>query len=309
MVTRTLSQAAVDIIHFAVVFFTVFVIYALSALIIFGKELQHFANFHRALHTTFLVILGDFDWDSMIHVGRPQSYLWFWSLIWLVNLVMLNMLLAIVMDVYTEVRKGILANTHIETMWSQAWEIYINTINNFRGTHVPIKLILRTLAGSDVGVESKRSKDLKRSKSFGSENGDLDEEVPDDEYLTVDSLINQFPRMSEEQALDLLVNAADLNISDNKEETEVMIEHNRRTLEHIRRAIDHLTEEVDSWSGEAEGSYSNGKRSNGKTTDGLDWPLEKDMNGYGDKYRQPPAGSRKQQGIYDDPGRKADWSV
>jgi hypothetical protein len=279
MVTRTLSAAAVDIVHFAVVFFTVFCIFALSALIIFGKELRHFANYHRALHSTFLILLGDFDWESMIHVGRPQSYLWFWTLIWLVNLVMLNMLLAIVMDVYTEVRKSIMTNDHVETMWSQAWEIYNNTINNWRGTHVPIKLVLRTLAGSDVEA----SKTMRSRSIAGTSLNGLATPEEEDEVLTLDFLFKVFPRMSEDQAVETLIGGLEIQRLENKEEAEAIMLKNRRMLKHIFHTVDHIVDAMQSWrddrSERQEGAISNDKRAmkapTGKT-DGLDWPLERD---------------------------------
>merc|ERR1719253_491967 len=58
----------------------------------------------------------------MQDVGRLPATIWFWIFILLVNMVMLNMLLAVIMDVYTEVRGSI--GSHAETLWSQAHEIF-----------------------------------------------------------------------------------------------------------------------------------------------------------------------------------------
>jgi len=59
--------------------------------------------------------------DAPKETGRRQAAIWFWSFTWLVQLVMLNMLLAIVMDIYTEVRGKI--GEGAQTLWSQALEI------------------------------------------------------------------------------------------------------------------------------------------------------------------------------------------
>merc|ERR1719253_1603769 len=58
----------------------------------------------------------------MQNAGRLPAIIWFWIFMMLVNMVMLNMLLAVIMDVYTEVRGAI--GSHAETLWSQSWEIF-----------------------------------------------------------------------------------------------------------------------------------------------------------------------------------------
>merc|ERR1719453_1524741 len=90
-------------------------------MILFGEELVDFANFGRSTNAVFRLMLGDFDWEALYHVGRPHASLWFWSFTWLVNLIMLNMLLAIIMDIYTDVKGNI--GHSAETMLSQAIEI------------------------------------------------------------------------------------------------------------------------------------------------------------------------------------------
>merc|ERR1719487_1514337 len=121
MVTKTLASAANDIAHFGVVFTTVFCIYALSGMILFGQELFEYANFGRSLNTCWRILLGDFDWERMNDVGRLEAGIWFWTFTILVLQVMLNMLLAVIMDVYTEVKSSI---GEAETLLSQSIEIF-----------------------------------------------------------------------------------------------------------------------------------------------------------------------------------------
>merc|ERR1712008_384591 len=72
--------------------------------------------------TSFHVLIGDVPWEEMQKIGRFPAMIWFASFIWLLELVMFNMLLAIVMDFYTETR-GTLGD-NAETLWSQSWELY-----------------------------------------------------------------------------------------------------------------------------------------------------------------------------------------
>merc|ERR1719451_170305 len=98
------------------------------------------------MNTVFRIMLGDFDWETMNIIGRPQAAAWFWSFMWLVNMVMLNMLLAIVMDVYTEVKGGIGGDA--ETLWSQTKEIYQRWRKRRQGLRKSLEYVLHALEQS-----------------------------------------------------------------------------------------------------------------------------------------------------------------
>lgn len=144
LMTDTLSKASVDIFHFAVVFFTVFIIYTISAIFLFGEEVLSFSTPPRAIDSTFKIVMGHFDFQELIRIGRTEAFVWFLSFTLLVNLIMLNMLLAIIMDVYTEVKSSL--SQDAETLWSQMyqvlerkWDVY------YRRTRVSLKTIRSTL--------------------------------------------------------------------------------------------------------------------------------------------------------------------
>jgi hypothetical protein len=223
MVTRTLSTAAVDITHFAVVFFTVFFIFAVSGLLMFGQEINYFANFSRSFHTTFRVLIGDFDWTEMHQVGRPQAYIWFWTLTWGLNMVMLNMLLAIIMDTYSAVKTEILSQSNVETMWSQSYEIWNRKRGVVKGERMSLAHILKILDPTDL---------------------DEDDCGPE-ETLTVDMLMRKIPKIKEPQATELLVEScvmADFHadqedcdmskqVREIRDTVKLMFEHSRRKHE------------------------------------------------------------------------------
>jgi len=121
LVTATISEGWVDLVHFGVVFSVIFVLFATSAMILFGQELSDFANGGRSVHTAFRILIGEFSWSEMIVVGRVQSYIWFTCFFVLVNWIMLNMLIAIVMDRYAQVKANI--GSGAETLWGQAYDV------------------------------------------------------------------------------------------------------------------------------------------------------------------------------------------
>merc|ERR1719426_190956 len=119
--TETLRRASGDMLHFAVVFGTVFLLYAIASMILFGQELENFANFGRATQTTFQALLEDPDHEELTRTGRFRAEFWYWTLTWVVTLVMLNMLLALIMDAYTDVKSSI--DEDAETLGSQLLEV------------------------------------------------------------------------------------------------------------------------------------------------------------------------------------------
>jgi hypothetical protein len=151
LMTRTLSEASVDIFHFGVVFMLVFCIYSIVAMMLFGEELEDFANFGRAFVSTFHCLLGNFIGQNTLEdgefeiarVGRAESALWLWSLCWLVNLIMLNMLLAIVMDTYANVLGGL--SSDAESLWSQSSEIAKRTWSEITKQALPLEKVLLVL--------------------------------------------------------------------------------------------------------------------------------------------------------------------
>jgi len=122
LVTRTGASVSTDLVHFGLVFFSVCGLFTMSAMILFGQDLADFSNFNRAADSVFHILIGDFSWEEMKEVGRLPASIWFWTFMILMSQVMLNMLLAVVMDAYTEVRGAI--GSHAETLWSQASEIW-----------------------------------------------------------------------------------------------------------------------------------------------------------------------------------------
>ena len=118
--TRTLESAAVDIAHFGIVFFTIFGTCAGMGTAVFGRDITEFSTLLRAFDYCFAIMMGEFDMSDLRRTGRIISGLWFWSFQILVLLVMLNMLLAFVIDAYSET-KG--RNTTSDTLFFQAYDM------------------------------------------------------------------------------------------------------------------------------------------------------------------------------------------
>jgi len=105
IVTATLARSSQDMLHFLIVFFSVYVCMAVNGVLLFGQDLQVFSTFPRALHTCFRMLSGDWEWDTMKEIGFLNAMLWFWLFLLLMVLILLNIMVAIIMDAYNEVSK------------------------------------------------------------------------------------------------------------------------------------------------------------------------------------------------------------
>merc|ERR1712232_227479 len=193
IVTLTLSKAFTDVSHFGLVFVVLFMAFTVSAMMLFGCELEGFAEISRAMTTTFMAMLGDADVDAMTTVGRTSFNVWFWAFIWLVNFILLNMLLAIIMDVHSEVKGSIGPNA--ETLVSQAIRVYYRKKGICQGTRVGLPKILECL----LTLEASKAADA---------DGESCPSVP--ELCTVTDLVRIVPNLQDAQAALVLESAYEL---------------------------------------------------------------------------------------------------
>eukprot|EP00929_Paragymnodinium_shiwhaense_P001558 TRINITY_DN101799_c0_g1_i1.p1 TRINITY_DN101799_c0_g1~~TRINITY_DN101799_c0_g1_i1.p1 ORF type:complete len:812 (-),score=181.08 TRINITY_DN101799_c0_g1_i1:330-2765(-) len=119
VVTRTCKRASSDFAHFCVIFFAVYTPFVLLAHILFGSDVSQFSSLSVALSNVWGTLLGDFDWYiplvernvlGFLPSGIPTILVCFWyfTFMFLVFLVMLNMLLAIIMEHYIAVAQDVM---------------------------------------------------------------------------------------------------------------------------------------------------------------------------------------------------------
>jgi len=115
VITKTLQLASWDLVHFLLVFGIIFSSFSVGAFFLFGQKILEWSTPGLALNTSFRALMGDFDFVSMYNVAPVSATVWFWSYMMLIFLVMLNMLLAIIMDTYCEVKDQSKSNADILT--------------------------------------------------------------------------------------------------------------------------------------------------------------------------------------------------
>lgn len=130
LITRTLKEAGTDLMHFLILFFIVLLGYATMGCVLFGGQIIKFQNLVDAMITLIFVVLG---WDTsvfreMVTAANTQQvlatklafYLFYWSWIIISTFVLLNVILAIVVDAYASVKRE---STDSRTMPSEMLEV------------------------------------------------------------------------------------------------------------------------------------------------------------------------------------------
>ncbi|RLN73634.1 hypothetical protein BBJ28_00004927 [Nothophytophthora sp. Chile5] len=103
ILTRTVATALHQFGAFFVVFVVIFVTFAVSGTVLFGDRVAEFSALSTAMETCINMLFGNFDYDSIQGLYAPVSMLYYWGYMIVVSLVLLNMMLAIVLDAYAEV--------------------------------------------------------------------------------------------------------------------------------------------------------------------------------------------------------------
>ncbi|GMF11557.1 unnamed protein product [Phytophthora lilii] len=103
ILTRTVASALHQFGAFFIVFIVIFVTFAVSGTILFGDRVEEFASLQVSMETCINMLFGNFDYDSIQGLYAPVCMFFYWGYMIVVSLVLLNMMLAIVLDAYAEV--------------------------------------------------------------------------------------------------------------------------------------------------------------------------------------------------------------
>lgn len=133
VVTDTFKVAMIDFVHFFIIFTTIFLPFTIIGHVLFGNDVQQFSSVLSSVNTGFVVLMGDFGWyvdlfngpvvlSTTLPSGMPAIvvFLWYTAYMFLVLLVLLNMLLAVILEHYNSVASGVQKQIEKPTLWEQA---------------------------------------------------------------------------------------------------------------------------------------------------------------------------------------------
>ncbi|EGZ05982.1 hypothetical protein PHYSODRAFT_450148, partial [Phytophthora sojae] len=103
ILTRTVASALKQFGAFFVVFIVIFMGFAIIGSMIFGDQAKEFSSLTNSMRSCINIIFGQFDLDCIEDI--PFSVVFFWGYMIVVGIVLLNLMLAIVLDAYDQVSK------------------------------------------------------------------------------------------------------------------------------------------------------------------------------------------------------------
>jgi hypothetical protein len=101
--TRTIASALDQFRWFFVVFIVIFVTFAISGTVLFGDRVEGFSSLQLSIETCINMLFGNFDYSTIQGLYTPVAMIYYWGYMIVVSLVLLNMMLAIVLDAYAAV--------------------------------------------------------------------------------------------------------------------------------------------------------------------------------------------------------------
>jgi len=152
IVTKTLALAASDILHFMVVFGVVFMGYVMMGTLVFGYKIEEFSSLKHSTITCFETLLGEIAWNLALQeltgLEYAAGWAYFWSYQILVFMILLNFLLAIIVDAYAEIKEEahetVSVPAEVVPMLKEKWRSSLK--NKYWYTnHIPEERIRRSL--------------------------------------------------------------------------------------------------------------------------------------------------------------------
>jgi len=221
VVTRTLWMSFADLVHFGIIFLSVFLTYVFMGMGFFGRTVEGYASFGVAFTTQFRSLMGDADFEALENkVGRAIAGVFHISFMLCMLLILLNMLIAIIMDVYSETKK----NAHFsDPVWIDIIDFFKRWYHTRRGSRISLSKA-KDLYITYLEEKADATDKVKQSKSTGqrafrSKKSFFAELEASEDIVTTEDLMSK-AGMDRDQAWDsvleavkLLERSADLEVS------------------------------------------------------------------------------------------------
>nr|CCA15061.1 ryanodineinositol 1 putative [Albugo laibachii Nc14] len=98
---RTLRFAAKDLLAFVVIFFTMFVAFAVMGFLTFGSTMQAYSTLSVSLTSSFQMLFGAFDYEQLYTANPAMAAFFFFSFMISIYLICVNMFIAIMTEYYS----------------------------------------------------------------------------------------------------------------------------------------------------------------------------------------------------------------
>ncbi|KAK3281231.1 hypothetical protein CYMTET_10966 [Cymbomonas tetramitiformis] len=125
VLTRTIKLAMVELLHFAFILAIVYLCYMIMGSVLFGYRMEAFMTFEKSSFTLFQMLIGNGDiGEEMTNVVDSSQHLYsnlfFFSFMSIVYMIILNFLLAIVVEAFAIAKE---VGGEAPAVWDDIWVI------------------------------------------------------------------------------------------------------------------------------------------------------------------------------------------
>ncbi|KAJ0404323.1 hypothetical protein ATCC90586_007637 [Pythium insidiosum] len=124
VLTRTVARALHQFAAFFFVFLAIFASFAAAGAVLFGDRVEEFSTFDNTIKSCINMLFGNFDLAVIQDLHYPCGVVFYWCYMIIVALVLLNMMLAIVVDSYSAVCEDSKATSH-DVSFTRTWTLLI----------------------------------------------------------------------------------------------------------------------------------------------------------------------------------------
>ncbi|GLD97417.1 hypothetical protein PINS_up006101 [Pythium insidiosum] len=124
VLTRTVTRALHQFAAFFFVFLAIFASFAAAGAVLFGDRVEDFSSFEKTIKSCINMLFGNFDLTVIQDLHYPSGIVFYWCYMIVVALVLLNMMLAIVVDSYSAICDESKAVNH-DFSFSRTWQLLV----------------------------------------------------------------------------------------------------------------------------------------------------------------------------------------
>jgi hypothetical protein len=114
MLQLTVGTVTWDLYHLLIFFGMLFLNFQLGGHILFGPELEEWSSMVEAGATAVRMMLGSYRFEPMYEIAPVSATLWFWSFLFSMVLVLMNLIFAMIADYFHSIRESL---GETDTLW------------------------------------------------------------------------------------------------------------------------------------------------------------------------------------------------
>lgn len=128
VLSQTVARSLSKFGAFFIVCLVIIVTFALSGHAIFGDRVEEFSTIADSLMACVNILFGNFDYGVINGMYGPVAILYYWIYMIVVTLVLLNMMLAIVLDTYEDVSKQAFTDTTVTSIRRVGYSVFYQVV-------------------------------------------------------------------------------------------------------------------------------------------------------------------------------------